>query len=140
MSESANCIFCKIVRGNIPAAKVYEDDQTLTFMDIQPASPGHTLIISKTHATNLIEIAEADLLAATRTVQRVACAVRKALTPDGIRIVQTNGAAAGQSVFHYHVHIIPMQEGQRIGVHGRTLADSGELDALAARIRAALED
>lgn len=140
MSESANCIFCKIVRGNIPAAKVYEDDQTLTFMDIQPASPGHTLIISKTHATNLMEIAEADLLAATRTVQRVARAVRKALTPDGIRIVQTNGAAAGQSVFHYHVHIIPMQEGQRIGVHGRTLADSGELDALAARIRAALED
>ncbi len=140
MSESANCIFCKIVRGSIPAAKVYEDDQTLTFMDIQPASPGHTLIISKAHAANLMEIAEADLLAATRTVQRVARAVRKALTPDGIRIVQTNGAAAGQSVFHYHVHIIPMQEGQRIGVHGRALADSGELDALAARIRAALEE
>ena len=140
MSESANCIFCKIVRGNIPAAKVYEDDQTLTFMDIQPASPGHTLIISKAHAANLMEIAEADLLAATRTVQRVARAVRKALAPDGIRIVQTNGKAAGQTVFHYHVHIIPMQEGQKVGTHGRAPADPEELKALAARIRDALDD
>ena len=83
MSESANCIFCKIVRGSIPAAKVYKDDQTLTFMDIQPASPGHTLIISKTHATNLMEIAEADLLAATRTVQRLTHCAGDALNGSG---------------------------------------------------------
>lgn len=140
MSEPANCIFCKIVRGSIPAIKVHEDDDTLTFMDIQPASPGHALVIPKAHAADLLEIAEADLLAATRTVQRVARAVRKALAPDGIRIVQTNGAAAGQTVFHYHVHIIPMQEGQRIGNHGRAPANSEELKSLAARIRGALEN
>lgn len=140
MSEPAHCIFCKIVRGNIPAIKVHEDDDTLTFMDIQPASPGHALVIPKAHAANLFEIAEADLSNVTRTVQRVARAVQKALVPDGVRIVQTNGAAAGQSVFHYHVHIIPMQEGQRVGAHGRERANPDELKALAARIRAALAD
>lgn len=140
MSEPANCIFCKIVRGSIPAVKVHEDDDTLTFMDIQPASPGHALVIPKTHAANLFEIAETDLFAVTRIVQRVACAVQKALVPDGIRIVQTNGAAAGQSVFHYHVHIIPMRDGQRVGAHGRAPGDPEELKALAAQIRRALED
>ncbi len=139
MPEPTNCIFCKIVQGGIPAIKVHEDDDTLTFMDIQPASPGHALVIPKTHAANLLEIAEADLVTVTRTVQRVARAVRKALAPDGIRIVQTNGTAAGQTVFHYHVHIIPMQEGQRIGTHGRAPANSEELKALAARIREVLE-
>ena len=139
MPESTHCIFCKIIRGNIPAIKVHEDDHTLTFMDIQPASPGHALVIPKTHAANLLETAEADLSAATRTVQRVARAAQKALAPDGIRIVQTNGTAAGQTVFHYHVHIIPMQEGQRIGTHGRALANPEELKALASQIRDALE-
>ena len=139
MSEPAHCIFCKIVRGNIPAIKVHEDDDTLTFMDIQPASPGHALVIPKAHAANLFEIAEADLSSVTRTVQRVARAVQKALVPDGVRIVQTNGAAAGQTVFHYHVHIIPMREGQRVGAHGRAPGDSEELKVLAARIREALE-
>lgn len=140
MSESANCIFCKIVRGQIPAVKVHEDDATLTFMDIQPASPGHALVIPKAHAANLLDIADADLLAVTRTVQRVARAVSSALSPDGIRIVQTNGKAAGQTVFHYHVHIIPMREGERIGTHGRAPADPEEIKALAARIRAAMSD
>ena len=140
MSEPANCIFCKIVRGSIPAIKVHEDDDTLTFMDIQPASPGHALVIPKIHAANLMEIADADLSAATRAVQRVARAVRKALAPDGIRIVQTNGKAAGQTVFHYHVHIIPMQEGQKVGTHGRAPANPEELKALAARIRDALDN
>ena len=139
MPESTNCIFCKIVQGGIPAIKVHEDDDTLTFMDIQPASPGHALVIPKTHAANLLEIAEADLVTVTRTVQRVARAVRKALAPDGIRIVQTNGTAAGQTVFHYHVHIIPMQEGQRIGTNGSTPANPEELKALEARIQEALE-
>lgn len=139
MTES-QCIFCKIARGEIPAVKVHEDAHTLTFMDIQPASPGHALVIPKAHAPDLLEIADAELIAATRTAQRVARAVRKALAPDGIRIVQTNGAAAGQSVFHYHVHVIPMREGHRIGAHGRERADPEELKALAARIREALAD
>lgn len=138
MSKSANCPFCKIVRGEIPAVKVHEDERTLSFMDIQPASPGHALVIPKAHAPDLLEIAEADLCAATLAAQRLARAVRTALAPDGIRIVQTNGAAAGQSVFHYHVHIIPLREGQRIGVHGRAPAKPEELEALAARIREVL--
>jgi len=138
MSESAQCIFCKIVRGEIPSIKVHEDAQTLTFMDVRPASPGHTLVISKEHALNLLEIAEADLIATTLTVQRVAQAIQKALAPDGMRISQFNGAAAGQTVFHYHVHIIPMQEGLRTGAHGRDQADPQQLESLAAQIRAAL--
>ena len=139
MSESTRCIFCKIVRGEIPAVKVHEDAQTLTFMDVCPASPGHTLVISKAHAPNLLEIAEVDLLAVASTVQRVARAVQKALSPDGIRIGQFNGAAAGQTVLHYHVHIVPMREGQKAGAHGREPANPEQLKALAAQIRAALE-
>jgi histidine triad (HIT) family protein len=96
-------------------------------------------VISRAHASNLFEIVESDLVAVTLTVQRIARAVRKAFTPDGIRIVQTNGAAAGQSVFHYHVHVIPMREGQRVGAHGRERANPEDLKALAAQIQAALE-
>ena len=140
MSESAQCIFCKIVRGEIPAVKVHEDERTLTFMDIQPASPGHALVISKAHAPDLLEIAEPDLLAVAVTVQHVARAVQKSLAPDGLRIGQFNGAAAGQTVPHYHVHIVPMREGQRAGAHGRAPAKIEELKALAVRIREALAD
>jgi histidine triad (HIT) family protein len=139
MAES-QCIFCKIARGEIPAVKVHEDEHTLTFMDIQPASPGHTLVIPKAHAPNLLEIADADLIAATLTARRIARAVQQALAPDGIRLVQTNGAAAGQSVFHYHLHVIPMRDGQRLGAHGRERANPEELKVLAARIRTALAD
>jgi len=134
MTEAADCVFCKIIQGKIPSVKVVEDEQTLTFMDIQPASPGHTLVIPKAHAANLMEIAEADLLAVTKTVQRISRAINTALKPDGIRIVQTNGAAAGQTVLHYHVHLIPMQEGQRIGTHGRVTVDMEQLGTLAKRI------
>ncbi|TVR63089.1 MAG: HIT family protein [Candidatus Competibacteraceae bacterium] len=138
MSETANCIFCKIVRGEIPAIKVHEDELTLSFMDIQPASPGHLLVIAKTHAANLLDITEADLLAVTLAAQRLARAAWKALEPDGIRINQFNGAAAGQSVFHYHVHVIPVWEGRKIGSHGRAPASPEELTALAGKIRQAL--
>ena len=138
MSASANCIFCKIVRGEIPAIKVYDDEYTLAFMDIQPASTGHTLVISKAPAPNLLEIADVDLLAVAASTQQVARAVQKALAPDGIRISQFNGTAAGQTVFHYHVHIIPIWEGQKIGAHGRAPANAEELKAVAARIREAL--
>jgi histidine triad (HIT) family protein len=138
MSETSQCIFCKIVRGEIPAIRVYENDLTLAFMDIQPASPGHMLVICKSHAPTLLDLAEADLLAVAVTTQHLARAAQRALNPDGLRISQFNGTAAGQTVFHYHVHIIPVWEGQKIGAHGRAPADSGELKALAARIREAL--
>lgn len=135
---TTSCLFCKIVRGEIPAVRVYEDELTLAFMDVFPASEGHTLVIAKAHAPNLLEIAEPDLLAATLTTQRIARAVSQALTPDGFRINQFNGAAAGQSVLHYHVHIVPIREGQRAGAHGREKADPAALEAVAARIRQAL--
>ena len=139
MTNHTNCVFCGIVRGDIPAIRVHEDEHCLAFMDIQPASPGHTLVIPKVHAPNLFEISETDLAAVTLTAQRIARAVRMALAPDGIRIMQTNGAAAGQTVFHYHVHIIPMQDGQRVGAHGREHADHENLKVLAAQIHAALK-
>lgn len=138
MSDSDSCVFCQIVRGALPATKVYEDERTLAFMDIQPASPGHTLIISKAHAVNLLELAEPDVLAVAATTQRIARAVAGALAPDGLRIAQLNGAAAGQTVFHYHVHVIPAREGQRVATHGRERVKPQELAALATQIQAAL--
>jgi histidine triad (HIT) family protein len=86
---------------------VYEDADTLAFLDIAPASPGHTLVICKNEVATLTELSDAQLLATARTTQRVAAAIQQALQPDGINIMQNNGAAAGQTVFHYHVHIIP---------------------------------
>ncbi len=138
MTTANDCLFCKIVRGEIPAVRVYEDESTLAFMDVFPASEGHILVIAKNHAPTLLEIAEADLLAATVTTQRLARAVQQALAADGLRISQFNGAAAGQSVPHYHVHIVPIREGQRAGSHGREKADSAALETVAARIRHAL--
>ena len=138
MSASAQCIFCKIIRGEMSAIKVYEDEHTLSFMDVQPASPGHTLVVAKTHAPNLLDIAEADLLVVTVSTQRIARAVQQALVPDGIRINQFNGAAAGQTVLHYHVHIMPIWEGRRVSAHEHAPTDLDELRALAARIRNAM--
>ncbi len=138
MTDFNDCLFCKMVRGQIPAVRVDEDENTLAFMDIFPASEGHTLVIAKTHAATLLEMAEADLLAVTVTTQRVARAIQQALAPDGLRINQFNGAAAGQSVPHYHVHIVPIREGQRAGAHGREKADPATLETVAARIRQAL--
>ena len=100
-------IFTRIVNGEIPASKVYEDADTLAFLDISPASRGHVLVICKNASANLLELSDADVVATARTSQRVARAVMAALQPDGINVVQSNGAAAGQDVFHYHVHIIP---------------------------------
>ncbi|MEY2846137.1 MAG: hypothetical protein RL076_1683 [Chloroflexota bacterium] len=100
-------IFTRIVNGEIPAAKVYEDADTLAFLDINPASRGHTLVICKAEIATLTKLSDAQLIATARTTQRVAAAVQQALQADGFNIVQSNGAAAGQEVFHYHVHIIP---------------------------------
>jgi len=100
-------IFTRIVNGEIPANKVYEDAYTLAFLDIFPASRGHVLVICKNESANLLELNDADVVATARTSQRVARALMTALKPDGINVVQSNGSAAGQTVFHYHVHLIP---------------------------------
>lgn len=133
-------IFAKIVRGDIPCAKVFEDDVALAFMDIFPQSEGHTLVIpKKRHASMLLDIDAEDLKALIVRVQKVARAVDKALNPDGFRIVQFNGSEAGQTVFHIHFHIIPAYSGRSIGQHaGGKDADPARLAALAARIASAL--
>ncbi len=110
-----NCIFCKIVKGEIPSHKVYEDDATLAFLDINPISDGHTLVIPKQHCENLLDASEEDVKAVAVTVKKIAKATKNALNCDGINILQANFAASGQSVFHYHVHIVPRKEGD--GLH-----------------------
>ena len=102
-----DCIFCKIVSGQIPCFKVYEDQMTLAFADINPLAPGHTLVIPKAHLANLMEMDKAHLDAVHRTSQKVAQAMTSALGAPGITVVQLNGRAANQVVMHYHVHLIP---------------------------------
>jgi histidine triad (HIT) family protein len=131
-------IFGKIIRGEIPAHKVYEDDFALAMMDIFPQSKGHLLVIPKAPSRNLFDADPATLSAAMPLVQRLARAVQQALRPDGIRIVQFNETPAGQSVFHLHFHIIPVYEGVPIGRHGEGKADDAELAEQAKAIAAAL--
>jgi histidine triad (HIT) family protein len=131
-------IFAKILRGEAPAARVFEDEHVLAFMDVFPQSKGHTLVIPK-HSTarNLLDEEPQVLANLILGVQRVTRAVRAALNPDGIVVTQFNGAPAGQTVYHLHVHIIPRWEGVPLGRHGvGGMADPAELKALAAEIAA----
>lgn len=134
------CIFCEIVAGRAPAARIYEDDAVLVFLDLFPAAAGHTLVIPKLHYENLFEAEEPSLLAVTRAARRGAHALRNAMAPDGLTVVQLNGAAAGQTVFHYHVHLIPRHHGDVLKVHGRVAAQREELVARAREIAAAFRE
>lgn len=133
-------IFAKIIAGDMPCVKLYEDDDTLAFMDVFPQSEGHCLVVHKTApATNLLAIDQDALASVINTVQRVTKGVVKGLAPDGVRVVQFNGAPAGQSVFHLHFHVIPAYDGVPLGAHasgGPALSDT--LEPIAAKIRAAL--
>jgi len=138
MKQTEQCIFCKIARGEAQAVKIFEDEHCVAFMDIYPASDGHALIISKAHYKNLFDIDPDTLAAISQTSQKVAWAILQALDPDGIRVMQFNGVAAGQSVFHYHVHLRPSYIGQDLRNHGRNVADTDHLKDLATKIRAEL--
>ena len=129
-------IFAKIVRGDMPAAKVFEDHDTLAIMDVFPQGRGHTLVIHKrAHARNLLDVEPEPLQTLIMTTQRVAREVRAALKPDGIFVAQFNGAVSGQTIFHLHFHIIPRWEGTPLGRHaGGGMADMGELGELARAI------
>ena len=131
-------IFAKIVRGDMPAAKVFEDHDTLAFMDVFPQAEGHTLVVHKAApARNLLEIEPEPLQTLILTVQRVTKAVRAALKPDGIMVSQFNGAVSGQTIYHLHFHIIPRWEGVALKGHGvGGMADMAELKALAEQIAA----
>lgn len=131
-------VFAKIIRGDLPAAKVFEDAHVLAFMDVFPQSRGHTLVVSKkSRARNLLDV-EAEVLSHVMLdVQRVAKAMKAALKPDGIVMTQFNGAAAGQTVFHLHFHLIPRHAGQPLKPHGEGgMADPAELAAIAKLIAA----
>ncbi len=134
-------IFAKILRGEIPSVKIWEDEHILAFMDVFPQSEGHVLLISKTStARNLLEV-EADTLARlTEATRRTARAVDRALNPEGFQIMQLNGDAGGQTVFHLHVHIIPRWADRPMKGHGHApMADTETLRGLADRIAAALD-
>ncbi len=133
-----DCIFCRIVAGEIPSHTVYEDDMTLAFLDIHPAARGHTLVIPKQHVADLLSADPLDLEATVRGSQLVARILHKHLQADGINVVQNNGTAAGQDVFHYHVHLIPRWTGdQAIRSWRPGETDHAALGSLAAELRAA---
>ena len=135
----AGNIFAKILRGEAPAARVFEDDHVLAFMDVFPQSRGHVLVVSKTsQARNLLEAETKTLGRLIGAVQKVTQAVVTALKPDGVVVTQFNGAPAGQTIFHLHFHVIPRYEGEALGRHGEGMADTEELKALAEKIAAAL--
>ena len=137
-----SCIFCKIIKGDIPSFKVYEDEKTLAFEDINPISPGHTLIVPKRHAKDLWEISDDDLIAIHLASKKVIQAIKSALNPSGVACVQLNGPGANQVVLHYHLHLIPRVAGSpELPVASWELKE-GDMKAIqetAARISAALE-
>lgn len=104
-----DCIFCKIISGEIPCFKVYEDDQVLAFADINPAANGHTLVIPKTHTENLFDISAADLAAVQTASKKIAAAIQTTLNPTGIATLQLNGKGVNQMVMHYHLHLLPRE-------------------------------
>jgi histidine triad (HIT) family protein len=107
----SDCIFCRIVAGEIPAARVFEDEGTIAFMDIGAVNPGHVLVATRAHVENVHGLDDAQAAAVMRTVARVSRAIRDAFAPGGINLFQANGRAAGQTVFHFHVHVLPREEG-----------------------------
>ena len=131
-------IFGKIIRGEFSAHKVYEDADVLAIMDVFPQSKGHLLVIPKAASRNLMDADPAVLAKAMAQVQRLARAMQQALRPDGIRLAQFNEAAAGQTVFHLHFHLIPIYEGVDLARHAGGKADEAELDRLATAIAEAL--
>ena len=139
ISYDTENVFAKILRGELPAAKVYEDDGILVIMDAMPQGDGHTLVIPKAPSRNLLDADPAAVTALFATVQRIARAVQKAFDADGVSIAQFNEAAAGQTVFHLHVHIVPRLKGVELRQHASSgFADPQILAEHAARIRAAL--
>ena len=138
MAYDTNNIFAKILRGDVPSVKVYEDDKTLAFMDVMPQADGHTLVIPKEPAENIFELSPEGAAALMKTTQTVAKAVKKGLDAAGIMITQLNGKPAGQSVFHVHFHISPRSGGVDFRLHAREMEKPEKLKALAEKIKAAL--
>ena len=131
-----NCIFCKIVRGQAPASIVYADETVMAFLDIRPLNMGHTLVIPKSHYVDIFDIPEKTLSQVHRASKKTASVVKKATSADGISIIQQNGKAAGQDIFHFHVHVIPRFLGQKLPPFSELIeAERDKLDAMANKIK-----
>jgi histidine triad (HIT) family protein len=139
MEERRQCIFCKIVRGDARANIVCQDELTLAFMDIFPVAEGHTLVIPRDHCRDIFDAKEDALRAVIATSRRVAHAIRELIAPDGLGVFQLNGAAAGQTVFHYHMHLIPRMMGTPLEIHSRTPGDPAVLAETATRLARLLD-
>ena len=138
MSYDGNNIFAKILRGELPCVQVYEDEHTLAFMDIMPSAEGHTLVIPKAPAREIFDLSPDGVSSLIRTTQKVAKAIKRGLSCQGLMLVQLNGEAAGQSVKHLHFHIVPRTDGLELSLHDRGTVQSEELERVAQKIRAAL--
>jgi histidine triad (HIT) family protein len=135
-----DCVFCKIRDGQIPSMKVYEDERTLVIMDINPLTAGHCLVLTKTHAPTIWESSVDDLQAAMTTAKKVAAGLREAVKPDGLNVLQANGAAAFQSVPHFHLHLIPRWNNDGKGFDWKLVpGDRAKIIAVGETLRNALE-
>src|SRR5215469_5935838 len=138
MAYDNSNIFAKVLRGEVPCVKVHEDARTLAFMDVMPESEGHVLVVLKEPAENILDLSADGLAAMMATTQKIAKAVDRALRPDGILLKQYNRAAAGQSIFHVHFHVVPRWEGVGLAPHGKVMVDAARLEPIAAKIRSEL--
>jgi histidine triad (HIT) family protein len=138
MAYDPDNIFAKILRGEIPCHKLYEDDDTLAFLDIMPRVEGHALVITKEKARDLFDISPAALAKLMAVVQKLAPKIKQAMGAEGVLIQQFNGEAAGQTVFHLHVHILPRKVGETLKPHAGKIEDHAKLAAMADKIRKAL--
>ncbi len=138
MHRVEDCIFCGIVAGSENCFKVYEDDLVVCFMDLFPLADGHTLVVTKEHFENVFEVSESALTGVAALSRRVATAIKKELNPDGLAVYQANGSAAGQTVFHYHMHLIPRREGEGFNFTSRVRGDAATLESHARKLRALL--
>ena len=138
-SPPGHCIFCRLVAGDIPAARVYEDELTVAFMDIGQVNPGHVLVATKRHAATLLDITPEEAAAVMQTAQRVAQAVRATFDPPGLTLLQANGREGDQTVFHFHLHVVPRHADDGIALTWpRKEPPADVLQGYAARLRAAL--
>ena len=135
MTYDPNNVFAKVLRGELPSHKIYEDEDTFALLDIMPRSDGHALVITKEEARDLFDVSPEALAKLMAVVQKLAPVIQDAMGADGVLIAQFNGAAAGQTVFHLHVHIIPRKESVELKPHAGKMADQAQLAATAEKIR-----
>jgi histidine triad (HIT) family protein len=135
MAYDESNVFAKVLRGEIPCHKLYEDEDTLAFLDIMPRTEGHTLVITKENARDLFDVSPQALAKLMAVVQKLAPKIQKAVGAEGVLIQQFNGSAAGQTVFHLHVHIVPRKAGEMLKPHAGKMEDQAKLAATAEKIR-----